>query len=108
MHSILCILLHTNISRDTHVKLEQPEDEESNIVLSMVDEINDAESSIIDIGSELMSGINDDIRDEGGDIDMTSHYGIPLQTPLGDNLLPTTGDGTEPSLSSHETQSQVE
>jgi len=100
--------LHINIYRDAHIKLEQPEDEESNIVLSMVDDINDAESSFIDVGSEVTGSINDDIRDESGDVDIVSQYGIPLQMPLSDSLLPTAGDSTDPSLSSHETQSQVE
>ena len=91
--------------RDTHIKLEQPDDEETSIVLRMVDEINDASSSVADIGSELMSGIHDDARDEGGDSDMLTHYGDPLQMPLSDDILPTAD--TEPSMSSNETQPQV-
>ena len=94
--------------RDTHIKLEQPDDDESSIVLRMVDEINEAaSSSVIDIGSDLMSGIHDDARDDGGDADMLPHYGDPLQMPLSDDVLPITRDDTEPSMSSTETQPQV-
>ena len=93
------------IYRDTHIKLEQPDDDESNIVLRMVDEINEAaSSSVIDIGSDVMSGIHDDARDDGGDADMLPHYGDPLQMPLSDDVLPTVRDDSEPST---ETQPQV-
>ena len=73
--------------RDTHIKLEQPDDEDSSIVLRMVDEITDASSSIIDIGSEVAGELHADTRDEAGDVEQ---YGVPLQMPLSDNLLPTT------------------
>ena len=75
----------------------------------MVDDINDVSSSIINVGGELTAGITDDIRGEGGDGEMMSQYSVSMLMPLSDvNLLPpTTGDTTEPPLSSTETQSQV-
>ena len=100
-----------NTRRDARIKLELPGDEGTmnTIVLPMMDNINDAASSgIIDIGSDITSNIHDDIRDGAdGDMDMMSQYSIPLQMPLDDNLLPTTRDGTESSLSLTDTQSQV-
>ena len=90
--------------RDTHIKLEQPDDEDSNIVLRMVDEITDASSNIIDIGSEVTGELHADTRDEAGSMEQ---YVVPLQIPLSDNLLPTTRDNVELPLSSTETQPQV-
>ena len=100
MHYLTCIHLY----RDVQIKLEQPDDEESNIVLRMVDEINDASSSVVDIGSDLTVGIHDDGR---GDIDMVPHYDDPLQVPLSDDLVPTSREDTEQLMSLTETQPQV-
>ena len=91
--------------RDVHIKLEQPDDEDSSIVLQMVDEITDASSNIIDIGSEVTGELHADTRDEAGSMEQ---YVVPLQIPLSDNLLPTTSDSVELSLSSTETQPQVQ
>ena len=92
------------------MKLEQPDDDDNNIVLRMVDEINDTNCRIIDIGSELTGDIHDDIRDEGVDVDMVPSFSVsPLQMPVSDSLLPaTTRDNEELSLSSNERQPQVQ
>ena len=73
----------------------------------MVDEINDASNSMVDVGSEVTGDIQDDARDEGGDVELVSHYDIPLLVSINDNLLPTTRDNAEMPLSSNEPQPQV-
>ena len=102
-HDHICV----HVCRDVQIKLEQPDDEGSNIILRMVDEINDASSSVVDIGSDFTVGIHDDVRDGRGDIDMVPHYDDPLQVPLSDDLVPTSREDADPSMSLTDAQPQV-